>query len=427
MTGAPARDSYGALRGRDFRRFLSGNVLALLGLQMQTYAVGWDIYERTRSTAALGAVGLVQVLPVIGLFLPAGHLVDRLDRRRILMCALTASGLCSLTLAWNSSIGGPLWQVYLSLMFIGVARAFMQPARAAFLTQIVPREQFANAVTWNSGGFQIAMMAGPALGGILISRLHAAMAVYLGNALLAAGFVAALATISSRPFIPSNEAPSWKTLVAGLSFVWHNKVMFAAITLDMFAVLFGGATAMLPVYAKEILQVGPQGLSWLRAAPGVGACVMSLYLAHRPPLQRAGITLLWSVAGFGLVTMAFGISRSVGLSLALLVGLGALDMISVVIRHTLVQLLTPDEMRGRVSAVNGMFIGISNELGEAESGYVAWLFDRAGDRAFGPIVSVVGGGLGTLLVVAVVAVIWPQLRRYGRLDGSEQPAGVAAK
>ncbi|MGQ0637648.1 MAG: MFS transporter [Planctomycetaceae bacterium] len=420
LTSDELHDSYSALRGRDFRRFLVGNVLALLGLQMQSYAVGWEIYERTRSSAALGWVGLVQVLPVVGLFLPAGHLVDRMDRRRILLLALSGAVLCSLGLAWNSYTTGPLWFLYLCLVGIGIARAFTQPARVALLMQVVPRSQFSSAVTWNSGGFQLAMVVGPALGGILVARLGGAAAVYLCNAVLAAQFALTLTTIHARPFTPAPEPTTLKSLAAGLAFVWRTKVVFAAITLDMFAVLLGGATAMLPVYAKEILEVDAQRLSWLRAAPGVGALVMSLWLAHRPPLARAGRALLWSVAGFGAATIVFGLSHSFSFSLATLTVLGALDMISVVIRHTLVQLLTPDVMRGRVSAVNGMFIGVSNELGEAESGFVAALFDRGeADRSFGPMVSVVGGGVGTLAVVALVTWLWPQLRRYGRLDGKD--------
>jgi hypothetical protein len=232
---------------------------------------------------------------------------------------------------------------------------------------------------------------------------------------------ACLSMIRRRPFVPSTDPPSLAVLAAGLSFVWRSKVMLAAITLDMFAVLLGGVTSLLPVYAKEILRVGPAGFGWMRAAPGIGAVCMSFVMAHRPPMARAGRALLLAVAGFGAVTIVFGLSRVFALSLAMLLLAGALDMISVVIRHTLVQLLTPDEMRGRVSAVNGMFIGISNELGEFESGMVAHAFDRSDDRSFGPTVSAVSGGIGTLVVVAAVALIWPALRNYGRLDGSSPP------
>lgn len=415
-----AHDPYMVLRDRNFRWFLAGNMLSLLGIQMQTFAISWEIYERTRSNLALAWVGLAQVIPVVLLFLPAGHVVDRFDRRRILMLGLGLAAASSLGLAFNSATGGDVRWSYMFLFLIGTARAFLQPARAALLPQIVPRTHFSNAVTWNSGGFQLAMVTGPALGGALVGWLGNPTIVYLLNAGLASLYCVFLLMIRSRPFTPSTEPISLRSLGAGLGFVWRTKVILGAITLDMFAVLLGGATALLPVYAKEILQVDPIRLGWMRSAPGIGAVCMSFLLAHRPPMERAGRALLWSVVGFGAATIVFGLSRSLSLSLFMLFAMGLLDMISVVIRHTLVQMLTPDEMRGRVSAVNSMFIGISNELGEAESGYVAHLFDRESDRAFGPTVSVVSGGMGTLIVVATVALLWPELRRYGRLDGSSK-------
>lgn len=415
-------DPYSALRDRNFRLFLAGNMLSLLGIQMQTFAVSWDIYNRTRSNLALAWVGLVQVVPVVLLFLPAGHIVDRTDRRRILMSGLGLAAFSSIGLAVNSAQGGDVRWSYLYLFLIGTARAFLQPARAAFLPQIVERREFSNAVTWNSGGFQLAMVTGPAIGGALVGWLNGATVVYILNALLALLYFGFLAMIRSRPFVPSSEPPSLRSLGAGLSFVWNTKIILAAITLDMFAVLLGGATALLPVYAKEVLEVDPIRLGWMRSAPGIGAILMSFVLAHRPPLERAGRALLWSVAGFGGATIVFGVSRSLPLSLIMLFIMGLLDMVSVVVRQTLVQLLTPDAMRGRVSAVNSMFIGISNELGEAESGFVAYLFDRSDDRSFGPMVSVVSGGIGTLVVVSAVALIWPQVRKYGRLDSASAPS-----
>lgn len=414
-------DPYGALRHRNFVLYLAGNMLSMVGLQAQTFAVTWEIYERTGSNLALAWVGLAQIIPVILLFLPAGHIIDRFDRRRVLILALGLAVAASLTLAVNSMFQGDVRWSYLALSLIGTARAFLQPARAAFLPQIVPRDVFSNAVTWNSGCFQLAMVLGPALGGVLTAWQRTATNVYLLNAALALVYAILIAMVRAQPFIPSTDPPSLRSLAAGMSFVWSTKVILGAITLDMFAVLLGGATALLPVYAKEVLNVGPLQLSWMRGAPGIGALCMSLILAHRPPMERAGRALLWSVAGFGVATIVFGLSKSLSLSLVLLFLMGALDMISVVIRHTLVQLLTPDAMRGRVSAVTGMFIGISNELGEAESGFVAHLFRRENDRAFGPIVSVVSGGVGTLIVVSLAAIHWPELRKYGRLDGS--PSG----
>jgi MFS family permease len=413
-----SHDPYVALRDRNFRWFLAGNMLSLLGIQMQTFAVSWEIYARTRSNLALAWVGLAQVIPVVLLFLPAGHVVDCFDRRRILMCGLGLAVASALGLAVNSAVGGDVRWSYLFLFLVGTARAFIQPARASYLPQIVPRAHFSNAVTWNSGGFQLAMVTGPALGGALVAWLGNATSVYFLNAGLASLYCVFLLLIKSRPFTPSTEPVSFRSLAAGLGFVWRTKVILGAITLDMFAVLLGGATALLPVYAKEILEVDPVRLGWMRSAPGIGAICMSFLLAHRPPMEQAGRALLWSVVGFGAATIVFGLSQSLSLSLFMLFLMGLLDMISVVIRHTLVQMLTPDAMRGRVSAVNSMFIGISNELGEAESGYVAHLFERETDRTFGPTVSVVSGGIGTLIVVTIVALVWPDLRRYGRLDGT---------
>jgi MFS family permease len=414
----PRHDPYAAIRIRDFRWFLSGNLPYLIGQNMQTTAVSWEIYDRTKSKFALAMVGLVQILPVVGLFMPAGHLIDRIDRRKILMVALVAAMFCSAGLAYCSWFRTPVAWMYVFLLFIGVARTFMQPARAAFLPQIVPRAAFSNAVTWSSTGFQLSSVLGPAAAGPLIAWQLNGTLVYSLAAAMALYNCACLAMIRSRSFVPSSEPPSLAALGAGLSFVWRSKVMLGAITLDMFAVLLGGVTALLPVYQEDILKVDPNGFGWMRAAPGIGAVCMSFLLAHRPPMARAGRALLLAVAGFGVVTIVFGFSRIFALSLAMLFLLGVLDMISVVIRHTLVQLLTPDDMRGRVSAVNGMFIGISNELGEFESGMVAHACDREDDPAFGPTVSAVSGGIGTLLVVAAVALIWPPLRKYGRLDGS---------
>ena len=410
--------AYAVLKIPDFRWYLSGSMPYLIGLSMQTAAISWEIFERTKSYEKLALVGLVQIIPVVSLFMPAGHLIDRVDRKKILMAALAATALWSAGLMYCSATMAPLEWMYGLLLLTGVARTFLQPARAAFLPQIVPREVFGSAVTWHSGTFQLATVVGPALAGGLIGWLQSATLIYGLTAALALVNCGCLAMIRSRPFVPSTERLSLASLAAGVAFVWRTKVMLGAITLDMFAVLLGGATALLPGYAKEILHVGPAGFGLMRAAPGIGAVCMSFFLAHRPPIERAGRTLLWAVAGFGAATIVFGLSRWLPLSLAMLFVLGALDMISVVIRHTLVQLLTPDSMRGRVSAVNGMFIGVSNELGEFESGMIAHLFGRRDDRGFGPTVSAVAGGLGTLLIVGVVALFWPPLRRYGRLDGT---------
>ncbi len=414
-TSAP-HDAYAALRVPAFRRYLAGNILALLGAQMQLVGVGWDIYERTGEALQLGLVGLVQVIPVVLLALPAGQVIDRLDRRWVLIWSLLAMAACSLGLAAIAWLGADYRWIYVCLFINGVARAFQQPAKSALLPLIVPRSRFPNAVTWATSGFQLATIAGPALGGLLIAATHLAECVYLTTAPLTVALAIAVHGVRPRPAARSAERISLGSLLAGVRFVWRTKLMLGAISLDMFAVLLGGAAALLPIYAKDILCVGPRGLGWLRAAPGLGALVTANVLAHRRPIERAGRSLLLSIAGFGIVTVVFGIARWFPLAWLMLFIAGALDMVSVVIRHTLIQMWTPDEMRGRVSAVNGMFIGISNELGEFESGTVAHLFNRPHDVAFGPTVSVVSGGLGTVLVVLVVAWLFPQLRRHGRLD-----------
>ncbi len=407
MTQPRGYDPYAALRLRNYRLFLAGSVSANVGMQMLIVAVGWDIYERTGSAMALGWIGLVQVLPVIGLALISGHVADRFDRRRIMMVALTVIALGSLGLAWESVNRSSIRGIYVLLLLRGTARAFLQPARASFMPLIVPRESFQNAVTWNTGGFQMAAVLGPAIGGALIALFRSATLVYLLEAMSAAFFVVALMLISHKPVQRRAERITLRSLGAGFGFLWNAPVIFGAITLDLFAVLLGGAETLLPIYAKDILHVGPTGLGWMRAAPAIGALGMAFLIAHRPPMQRAGRALLWSVAAFGVATILFGISRWYWLSLLMLVLIGAFDNVSVVIRHTLVQILTPDAMRGRVSAINGMFINASNELGGFESGLVAALLS--------PTLSVVTGGVGTLVIVASVTVLCPPLRRYGRL------------
>jgi MFS family permease len=322
---------------------------------------------------------------------------------------MLAMAACSLLLAWLSLSGGPVWAMFATLFMSGVARAFLQPAKASLLPHIVPREAFSNAVTWNMSGFQLAAIAGPAACGWIIGWSHVTWPVYLLDAFCTLIFVSLLAMIHVPRHAVTAAAATRENLLAGFRVVCRNKILLASITLDMFAVLLGGAVALLPVYADDILHVGPLGYGWLRTAPAVGALVFSFLIAHLPPIKHAGKTLLWVVAGFGVATVVFGCSTSYPLSLFMLFLTGTFDIVSVVIRHTLVQLLTPDEMRGRVSAINSVFIGASNELGGFESGLVAQLFT--------PVISVVSGGVGTLLVVAAAAWLWPELRHYGRLQG----------
>lgn len=407
-------DPYTALRVADFRRLLTGNMLASIGTQMQSVAVGWELYHRTDSASALGFVGLVQFLPVILLSLPAGHAADHFSRKGIMMGALALMASASLGLAILSFTQGPIPLMYLCLLVAGISQAFNSPARWALVAQVVPENVLANAMTWNSSGWQIASVVGPALGGLVIELTGAAGIAYLLTALCCLSCAGLVALLHTRSTVRLREPASLRSLLAGIDFVWSNPIILATITLDLFAVLFGGATALLPIYAKDILQVGPTGLGWMMAAPSLGALVMALILAHRPPLKRPGRALLWAVAGFGLATIVFGLSHNFILSLSMLVLTGALDNISIVVRSTLVQVLAPDGMRGRVSAVNAVFISSSNQLGAFESGITA--------AAFGPIGSVAGGGFATLLVVAVVIWKWPQVLRLGPLH---RPLGVS--
>ena len=390
-------------------------MLGVIGWQMLQVALGWELYERTHSALALGLVGLVTAIPVVVLALPAGHLADRMDRKKIVIIAQMVFVTMSLSLAALSYVTGPILLMFAILLVRGTAQAYNNPARSALLPRLVPQEVFANAVTWSSSGFQIAAVIGPAIGGLVIAIEHRATDAYILDAALTSIYFVMLLGIRGDA-VPKGEAANAlkprermtiESLVAGMRFVRDTKVILAALTLDLFAVLFGGATALLPIFAKDVLQVGPEGLGWLRAAPSVGALVVMLTIAHRPPMQRTGWSLILAVAGFGIATVVFGLSRSFYLSMAMLLLLGGLDGISMIIRGTLVQLWTPDEMRGRVSAVNSVFIDMSNELGGFESGALA--------AAVGPIVAVVGGGIGTIVVVAGVAWAWPELRRLGAM------------
>ena len=400
-------DPYAAFRLSPFRRYFTGHTILILGWQMQKVAVLWEIYERTDSAMHLGYVGLVQFAPFAMLAVLAGHVTDTHNRKHILMTAAAFNAMAAAGLAWNS-VYGTANLTYLFLLLGGCARAFQMPARRSFLPRIVPRQTFPNAVSWHSSGFELSSMAGPAVGGSLIAIFESAMPIYLINSAVLLIFVILVAGIPYVHEKIQNMAMSLESLLGGFRFIRRSPVVFAAITLDMMGVLFGGAVALMPIFARDILEVGPQGLGWLMAAPAVGAFSMALLQAHMRPARQAGRRLLIAVTGFGLVTIGFGLSETFALSLTMLFFLGACDNISVVIRGVLVQMLTPDHMRGRVSAIDGLFIGTSNELGAFESGMVAGLF--------GPVISVVSGGVGTIVVVLAVAWIWPQLRRYGALD-----------
>src|SRR5580658_3650292 len=398
-----------ALEHRDFRLYLASQFLEILGAQMMSVAVGWQVYAITHRPLDLGYVGLVQFVPAFAFSPLAGDLADRFDRARILVVCSLALACASLVLcAVSSGDAAGVLPIYVVLFFVGVARAFSAPAGQSLVPGLVPAEHFPNAVTWGSTVWQVATIVGPSLGGLLYGAAHGARWVYAASAgLFALASLLAFA-IRPRPFPPSAKNVSWETVLAGFRYVCARRVILGSVSLDLFAVLLGGATALLPVYASDILHVGPLGLGVLRSAPALGAAATAIALAYRPLTRRAGPIMLACVALFGAATIVFGLSESFALSLASLAVLGASDMISVVVRSTVVQLQTPNEMRGRVSAVNMMFIVSSSELGERESGVTAaWL---------GTIPAVVLGGLGTLAVVGIYLFLFPELRAVDRLD-----------
>ncbi|HXZ31788.1 MAG TPA: MFS transporter [Terriglobales bacterium] len=393
-----------ALSYADFRAYVAARFCIVIALEMQSVAVGWQVYEITRRPLDLGLIGLAQFLPGFALFLPAGHIVDRYDRRKLLISCYAGAAACSgLLVAIALYRTGLVFPIYIVVVLLGAVRAFSFPASRALLPQLVPQEHFSNAVAWHSTFFQAGTILGPACGGLLYAFLHGAAGVYA--VAMGVGLVASVATqqIKAQGEPRPREPISLASFLAGFRYIWEHKLILGSISLDLFAVLLGGAVALLPVYAREILHTGPWGLGLLRSAPGVGAGMMAILIAHRPLKGRAGPTMLWCVAGFGVFTVVFGISRNLVLSLVSLLLVGASDMVSVVIRAILVQLGTPDEMRGRVNAVDMLFIGASNQLGEFESGLTAhW---------FGTVPAVVLGGVGTLLVIAIWAWKFPELRR----------------
>ncbi len=405
-------DPYLALRNGNYRAFALGFLTSSAGLQMLATALAWEVYERTHDALHLGYLGLARAIPVVLLALPAGQIADVFDRRRVLFATQVGFAVWCALLALASHAAAPLWVTYLLLVLTGCTRSCNAPSRNGLVPLLVGGGEHASAelhsaMTWNSGVFQLSAIGGPMLAGGLIAATGVAWPVFATTSLLCA--IAAIAALRLRPR-PQQRGDGRFTLAsmtAGAGFLLREKTVLAALALDLFAVLLGGATALMPVYA-EMLDAGPVGLGALRAAPYVGALLMALVLAHRRPFAHAGPALLWSVAGFGAATIGFGLSTSLPLSLLLLVLLGGLDNISVVVRSVLVQVRTPDHLRGRVGAVNSLFIESSNELGAFESGLVA--------RLWSPVASVVSGGIGTILVVAGIAWLWPEVRRLGRIE-----------
>lgn len=400
-------DPYAALRNPLVRAYASGRAAAVLGVQVTSTAVGWDLYERTHDAWALGLVGAIELAPVLALMFVAGNAADRYPRRNILMAAHALLAVAALGLLLASHLGASVTTVYACLVFVGVARAFSAPAGGAILPQLVPAEALANANAWLSSSYELAAISGPALAGFLIYATGSATWAYALGAASQLAFVLALTRLPALRQPPSSAHHDSRELFAGIAFIRRNPVYLAAITLDLFAVLLGGAVALLPIFAKDILHAGPRGLGILRAAPAIGALLMALLATRLKPWREPGKVLLLVVAGFGIATVGFGLSRSLWLSFLCLFLTGAFDAVSVVIRITLEQMITPDALRGRVSAINFVFIGFSNELGAFESGATAALL--------GPVVSVVAGGIGAILVTGLVALRWPQLRRIGPL------------
>jgi MFS family permease len=394
------------LRIPSFALYLASRVPTMLAVQIQTVAVGAQVYGLTHNPLDLGLVGLSQFLPFLVCVLPAGQLADRVDRRLILAACLLLELVCSIALVVFSVHGlTSAWPIFAVMVPFGVARAVMSPAAQAVLPNLVSREQFASAVALNSSLWQFTTIVGPAVGGYLYAGLGPSMAYTMTAVMMAAGLWAVLA-MRTPPQTRSDRGVTLRSVGEGLAFVWRRRPVLGAISLDLFAVLFGGAVALLPAFATDVLHVGPQGLGWLRAAPGMGAALMGAWLTVRPIRQRAGFAMFAGVAIFGLATIVFGLSRSFVVSMCALAVLGAADMVSVFVRHLLVQLETPDDMRGRVGAVSSMFIGASNELGEFESGLTAaW---------WGLVPAVVVGGAMTLVVVVVWVALFPQLRKLDR-------------
>ena len=419
---------YALFRNRDFSLYLIGRFIAVFGQQMLSVAVDWDIYARTHSALALAFVGLSQMVSIILCTLPAGYIADNFNRKRVivLMTFLVALGAAALALV--SALNVPVACIYFCLIIVGAAKTILWPANASFLPHLVTRQQLPRAIAFNSGTFQLAVMLGLASGGEFVAHGGLPWIVYAFTALTSLCYCAMTSFIRREHKVAARQPFSLEILSAGVHFIFENKIILGVITLDLFAVLLGGAASLFPIFARDVLQTS-SAYGLLNAAMPIGAVLCTLYLAHHPPLQKAGRAMLLSVAVFGVATIAFGVGNQncFGTAIANVVWLwfaalmmlirGAVDNVSVVVRQTLVQLLAPDDKRGRVSAINSLFIGTSNELGGFVSGFAAWLFGKAmgNSAATGAILSTSLGGLGTVLVVLAVAWIWPEIRKYGKL------------
>ncbi|MFY9745796.1 MAG: MFS transporter [Acidobacteriaceae bacterium] len=402
-----------AFRSRDFLRYQLARVVVIIGAEAQALAVAWQVFQITHRAIDLGYTGLMLFLPGLVFILPAGHVADRFDRRHVILVCYTLQAVCTVVLFRFAWMGiDRVWPIFAILFVVGTGRAFSGPASSALVPHLVPQEHFVNAITWGSAIFQLANIVGPAVGGILFTlplreRLHGASLVYLFAFLGIIWFLALVGSLHVRPGRMEHRAISKDVILAGFRYVAGTQVLLGSISLDLFAVLLGGAVALMPIFAQDILHAGPRGLGLLRAAPALGALAVSLWLMVRPIRKNAGARMLICVAIFGASTVLFGISRNLVVSLAALFIVGASDMVSVVIRSSILQLATPAEMRGRVSAVNALFVGASNELGEFESGLTA--------QWWGAVRAVVIGGIGSLAVTGLWSVFFPSLRRADAL------------
>ena len=405
---------YASLQIRDFRVFIFARLCITLAIQIQGTIVGWQVYELTKDPLSLGLIGLAEAIPAITVSLYAGHIADTIERKKIILLTLVTLLFCSAALLFFTLESGEfvlafgVIPIYIVIFASGIARGFLSPATFSFMPQLVPRSLYGNAITLNSTFWQVASIGGPMLAGFLYGFLGVS-AAYIADVLLVFASLAFYISIPNKPLPPlSDEQGVVEKIKAGLKFFFNNQIVLSAISLDLFAVLFGGAVALLPIFAAEILLVGPQGLGFLRAAPSIGAVLMAVFITHNPIRKNMGKILLWCVAGFGLCMIGFGLSTSFWLSMGLLVMSGMFDSVSVIVRSTLIHTLTPENMKGRVSAVNSIFIGSSNEIGAFESGFAA--------KLMGVVPSVVFGGLMTLGVVGVTSLKADKLRKLHKVE-----------
>jgi len=414
--GSAEAGAASAFLSRDFRLYQTARLLVILGAEAQTIAVAWQVYKITGSALDLGLTGLALFIPGLFFMLAAGHVADRYDRRWIILICYGLQAVCTFFLLWFAVHGiTRVWPIYTVLLGIGLGRAFSGPAASALLPSLVPKEHFVNAITWGATIFQFSNIAGPAVGGLLLplslpgrfAYFNGAAVVYAFTLLTLIAFLALVGAMRARPVIVVKKAFNLETMLAGFKYVWQAKLLLGSISLDLFAVLLGGAAALLPIYATDILHVGARGFGLLRAMPSIGALAVSLVMTIRPIKHDAGRLMLVCVGLFGAATVVFGLSRTMWVSLVALVIVGASDMVSVVVRSSILQLATPPEMRGRVSAVNWLFIGASNEFGEFESGVTA--------QWWGAVRAVVIGGIGSMMVTGLASVLFPALRKADAL------------